>query len=84
MVTLSSPPLPFGLTSRELEVLSFLARGLTNPEIGTELSLGSRTVGTHVENILSKMGCTTRTGAVAVAAAQSIVHPSAAALMPYA
>jgi DNA-binding CsgD family transcriptional regulator len=79
VVTLSSPPLPFGLTSRELEVLSLLARGLTNPEIGIELSLGARTVGTHVEHILSKMGCASRTGAVALAAAQSIVHPSAAA-----
>jgi DNA-binding NarL/FixJ family response regulator len=76
VVTLSSPPLPFGLTSRELEVLGLLARGLTNPEIGIELSLGSRTVGTHVEHILSKMGCTSRTGAVALAAAQSIVPPS--------
>jgi DNA-binding CsgD family transcriptional regulator len=79
VVTLSSPPLPFGLTSRELEVLSFLARGLTNPEIGLELSLGARTVGTHVEHILGKMGCTSRTGAVALATAQSIVHPSPAA-----
>lgn len=84
VVTLSSPPLPFGLTARELEVLGFLARGLTNPEIGRELSLGSRTVGTHVEHILSKMGCTSRTGAVALAAAQSIVPPSAAAFVSYA
>lgn len=44
-----------GLTPREVEVLGYLARGLTNKEIGTELYVSHRTVSTHVSNLLSKL-----------------------------
>ncbi len=44
-----------GLTPREVEVLGYLARGLTNKEIGVELYVSHRTVSTHVSNLLSKL-----------------------------
>jgi len=44
-----------GLTPREIEVLGYLARGLTNKEIGVELYVSHRTVSTHVSNLLSKL-----------------------------
>lgn len=50
------PAIPdHGLTPREVEVLGYLARGLTNKEIGTELYVSHRTVSTHVSNLLSKL-----------------------------
>jgi non-specific serine/threonine protein kinase len=48
------------LTKRELEIAQLLARGLTNPQIARELVIGERTVDTHVENVLHKLGFSTR------------------------
>ena len=53
------------LTPRELEVLPLLAEGLTNHAIAEQLSLSPRTVKTHVQNLLAKLGVADRTGAVA-------------------
>ena len=47
----------FGLSKRELEVLALIARGRTNREIGDRLFISQKTVGVHVGNILSKLGC---------------------------
>ncbi|GAB3858165.1 3'3'-cGAMP-specific phosphodiesterase [Nocardioides maradonensis] len=52
-----------GLTARELEVLTLLARGRSNKEIAAELGISARTVGTHVEHVYAKAGVSTR-GAV--------------------
>ena len=56
-----------GLTRRELEVLSLLASGSTNEEIGRALFMSSRTASVHVSHILAKLGATNRTEAGAVA-----------------
>ncbi len=57
----SPPPRPAnGLTPREREVASAIARGLTNREIADALFIGQRTVETHVTNILAKLAFTTR------------------------
>lgn len=48
------------LSSRELEVLTALARGLSNAEIGQHLVISQGTTKTHVSSILAKMGCTSR------------------------
>jgi non-specific serine/threonine protein kinase len=49
-----------GLTAREREVAALVARGKSNREIADDLVLGERTIETHVGNILSKLGFTTR------------------------
>ena len=53
-----------GLSKRESEVLRWVARGKTNGEIGTILSISSRTVSKHLENIYEKLGVESRTAAV--------------------
>lgn len=56
-----------GLTRREQEVLTVLARGATNPQVATALHLSERTVAHHVSAILGKLGAPTRTAAVEIA-----------------
>jgi DNA-binding CsgD family transcriptional regulator/tetratricopeptide (TPR) repeat protein len=51
---------PAGLTARQLEVLSLLARGLTNAEIADTLVVSPRTAEHHVAAVLSKLGAATR------------------------
>jgi DNA-binding CsgD family transcriptional regulator len=53
------------LTAREREVLTLVARGMTNPEIARVLWLAPSTVAKHLENIYAKLGVKTRTAAVA-------------------
>lgn len=57
----------YGLTTRELEILTLVSTGLTNTEIGERLYISPRTVSTHVERILEKLGCSTRTEASSLA-----------------
>jgi DNA-binding NarL/FixJ family response regulator len=52
------------LTPRELEVLTLVADGLSNPEIAERLVIDKRTVESHVGRILGKTGSTSRTQAV--------------------
>ncbi len=49
------------LTRRELEVASLAARGFTNRSIAGQLHLSVRTVDTHVDHVLTKLGFSTRT-----------------------
>jgi len=56
-----------GLTRREWEVLTSLARGLSNVEIGRLLWVSPGTVRKHLEHIYAKLGVNGRTGAVAQA-----------------
>ncbi|HTR93028.1 MAG TPA: AAA family ATPase [Trebonia sp.] len=55
------------LTDREREVLSLIAKGKSNREIGTELFITPKTASVHVSNILAKLGATSRTEAAAIA-----------------
>jgi NarL family two-component system response regulator LiaR len=61
------------LTSREVEVLIQIGRGLSNKEIATELSISQMTVKTHVSNILSKLHLTDRTQAAIFSIRQGLV-----------
>ena len=61
------PADPFGLTSREREVLGLVAEGYTNKRIAETLFISESTAGVHVSNILGKLGVATRTEAAAVA-----------------
>ena len=59
------PPQPDldGLTGREREVLTLIARGMPNKLIARELSISEKTVKAHVSSILGKLGLTDRTQA---------------------
>ena len=56
--------LPSFLTEREIDVLRCAAKGLGNREIAEELSLSVRTVQSHLRNVFSKLGVTSRIEAV--------------------
>jgi two-component system, NarL family, response regulator LiaR len=57
------PESPEALTDRETEVLKCLAEGQANKEIARNLTIGEKTVKTHVSNILGKLGVQSRTQA---------------------
>ena len=68
-----SAPAPFGLTTREREVLHLLARRYTDREIGQVLFLSPRTVARHVGGILAKLGVHSRREAAAFAAEHGLI-----------
>jgi DNA-binding response OmpR family regulator len=68
-------PKRVGLREREVETLTWAARGKTFAEIGTILSLSKRTVEFHLENARRKLGVATRTQALIKAAAGNLIQP---------
>jgi NarL family two-component system response regulator LiaR len=71
--TTHSPHLGSDLTEREREILALMVRGLTNPQIGARIFVSRATVRFHVSNVLSKLGVTNRTSAVALALQANLV-----------
>ena len=63
------------LTSREREVMTLVAEGLTNAEIGTRLFMSPATARTHVSRILTKLGARDRTQLVVLAYESGLVRP---------
>jgi DNA-binding NarL/FixJ family response regulator len=61
------------LSSRETEVLALVARGLTNAEIGLQLSIAETTVKTHLLRLFGKLGVNDRTAAVTSAIALGVI-----------
>jgi DNA-binding NarL/FixJ family response regulator len=59
--------IPFGLTPRELQVLTLIAEGATNRQIGQALYMAEKTASVHVSRILTKLGVRSRTQAAAMA-----------------
>ncbi|KAA2252429.1 AAA family ATPase [Solihabitans fulvus] len=57
----------FGLTPRERDVLTLIAKGLSNRQIAQELFISPNTAGVHVSRILPKLGAASRTEAAAIA-----------------
>ncbi len=70
-----APESPEALTERETEVLRLLATGFSNKEIALKLTIGEKTVKTHVSNILSKLGVASRTQAALHAVRIGLVNP---------
>ena len=66
---------PVHLREREVETLTWAARGKTFEEIGAILSLSRRTVEFHMDNARRKLGVATRTQALVKAATERLIHP---------
>ncbi|HET7813749.1 MAG TPA: LuxR C-terminal-related transcriptional regulator [Candidatus Baltobacteraceae bacterium] len=71
-----APPDPseFDLTARENEILALLVEGLTNKEIAQRLVVSPRTIETHVERVLGKLGVGSRSRAIAKAVRTGLVR----------
>ena len=76
----ASPAVPWrmaSLTRRELEVLQLLAHGSNQKEIADQLVISPKTVGTHIEHILDKLGVRSRSQAIALAYREDLVSAHA-------
>ncbi|MGM7774551.1 response regulator [Arthrobacter sp. KNU-44] len=77
MIAASRRPNPAAdLTGRERDVIVLVAKGYTNQQIATRLSVTERTARTHVSNILAKLGLTSRTQAAMWAVQHRLLSPA--------
>lgn len=72
---LRSGKVPETLTERERNILTFIARGLSNKAIGEELHLAERTIKFHATIIFQKLGVANRAEAVAKALHEHLITP---------
>jgi len=68
------PSDPFGMTPVEREVLSYVAKGLSNAEVGRVMNIERRTVRTHLAHIYEKLGVNTHVEAVVKALRAGLVE----------
>ena len=69
------PTGPAGLTPREVEVLILIARGSSNKQVARALGITTKTAGTHIERIYTKIGASTRSTATLFAMQQGLLDP---------
>jgi DNA-binding NarL/FixJ family response regulator len=74
---LRAPAMRADLTDRELQVLQLLADGLDQGNIARRLVISPKTVGKHIEHILSKLPARSRAEAVAIAYRRGLHSPAA-------
>jgi two-component system, NarL family, nitrate/nitrite response regulator NarL len=65
------------LSSREREVLQLLVDGCSTNGVASRLNITYSTARTHIQNVLTKLGCHSRIEAVALAVGHGVAHPSA-------
>ncbi len=70
----TEPGNPWGLTPAEFDVLKFVAKGLSNAEVGRVMELERRTVRTYLSHIYRKMGVNSHVDAVVMALKAGIVE----------
>lgn len=75
LVRAQPTPLPYGLSLRELEVLTRATMGQTDQAIADELFLSLRTVHSHVQHVLRKTGTASRAEAAALAIRAGLLCP---------
>jgi DNA-binding NarL/FixJ family response regulator len=63
-----------GLSAREVEVLTRMAEGDRNRDIGERLSISEETVKVHIRHIMDKLGAKDRTQAVAIGIRRGVIH----------
>jgi DNA-binding response OmpR family regulator len=68
-------PKGLGLNDREVEILTWVARGKTSAEIAQIIGLTKRTVDFHIDNARGKLGAATRTEAVIKATTGRLIEP---------
>ena len=66
---------PAGLTPREVEVLGLISRGHPSREVADRLGIAEKTVGSHIEHIYAKIGCSTRAEASLFAMQHGLLDP---------
>lgn len=66
-------PDPWGLSELELDLLRYVAKGLSNAEVGRVMNIERRTVRTHLSHIYKKMGVNTHVEAVVLAMRHGLV-----------
>jgi DNA-binding CsgD family transcriptional regulator len=66
-------PWPYNLSFREVQILHLVTSGASNPEIAAQLFVSPRTVSTHIEHILAKMSCESRTRLAALAVSEGLL-----------
>jgi HD-GYP domain-containing protein (c-di-GMP phosphodiesterase class II) len=67
---------PGNLTPREVEVLTLIARGASNRQVAHTLNITTKTAGTHIERIYTKIGASTRATATLFAVQHGLLDPS--------
>jgi HD-GYP domain-containing protein (c-di-GMP phosphodiesterase class II) len=70
---------PAGLTPREIEVLTLIARGSSNRDVAQALNITAKTASTHIERIYTKIGASTRSTATLFAVQHGLLDPLAEA-----
>ena len=67
---------PIKISSRELEIIEYIAQGFTTKEIAAQLFLSVHTVMTHRKNIMNKLGVKNTAGIVIYAVKENLISPN--------